>query len=57
MTTTAAVVAPIKTIGINGNDLHLPANNADSVMNKLKHELESIRLGVTDDRHGWNYVL
>ena len=56
-TGTAAVVAPIKTIGINGNDLHLPAYNADSVMNKLKHELESIRLGLTDDRHGWNYVL
>jgi len=56
-TGTAAVVAPIKTIGINGNDFHLPAYNADSVMNKLKHELESIRLGLTDDRHGWNYVL
>ena len=56
-TGTAAVVAPIKTIGINGKDLHLPAYNTDSLMNKLKHELESIRLGLTDDRHGWNDIL
>lgn len=54
---TAAVVAPIKTININGLDFTLPVYTEDSLMNKLKNKLEQIRLGKEADEHEWNYVI
>jgi branched-chain amino acid aminotransferase len=54
---TAAVVAPIQTIHINGIDFHLPGYGPQSVMNKLKQKLERIRMGIDDDLYGWNSVL
>lgn len=54
---TAAVVAPIQTIHINGIDYSLPKYNADKLLYKLKHKLEQIRLGVDTDVHGWNYII
>lgn len=54
---TAAVVAPIKIININGNDFSLPAYNENTLMNKLKDKLEQIRLGNEADAHGWNYII
>ncbi len=54
---TAAVVAPIQTIQINGIDYQLPIYKQDSVSNQLKQKLEKIRSGVDEDIHGWNYVL
>ncbi|MES1220923.1 MAG: branched-chain amino acid aminotransferase [Bacteroidota bacterium] len=54
---TAAVVAPIQTININGVDHHLPLYNHESLMNKLKLKLERIRAGREEDVYGWNYVL
>ncbi len=53
---TAAVVAPIKTININGIDFLLPKNE-DTRMNKLKIRLEKIRLGIDADEHSWNYII
>jgi branched-chain amino acid aminotransferase len=54
---TAAVVAPIQTIHINGIDYSLPVYHVDSLQNKLKNKLEQIRLGTDADVHGWNYIL
>ena len=53
---TAAVVAPIQTIGIEGIDYHLPAYNDTSVLNILKNNLERIRSGRQEDTHHWNFI-
>lgn len=54
---TAAVVAPISTIGIDNALYELPAYNENSVMFRLKHRLEDIRSGKAEDLYGWNDVL
>jgi branched-chain amino acid aminotransferase len=54
---TAAVVAPIAVININGIDHSLPAYNENSVHNKLKNQLELIRTGQVADVHEWNYIV
>jgi branched-chain amino acid aminotransferase len=54
---TAAVVAPIQTIQINGIDHQLPEYNEGSMLNKLKQKLERIRTGVEDDIHEWNFII
>ncbi len=54
---TAAVVAPIDTIGIDEVNYTLPAYNADSIMFRLKKGLEDIRSGRTEDIYGWNFVI
>ena len=53
---TAAVVAPIQTIQIDGINFHLPAYSHENIMFKLKSTLEDIRLGRSADVHGWNFV-
>lgn len=54
---TAAVVAPIGTIHINGIDYNLPGYSHESVLNRIKQRLERIRLGLDEDTYGWNYVI
>jgi branched-chain amino acid aminotransferase len=54
---TAAVVAPIGTIHINGIDYQLPAYKPENLLNKVKHKLEAIRAGVEEDVYGWNCVV
>ena len=54
---TAAVVAPISAIGIDGEILNLPAYHPGNVMFQLKKELEDIRTGKKEDRWGWNHVV
>jgi branched-chain amino acid aminotransferase len=54
---TAAVVAPISVIGVDGQLHHLPTYSNASVMFKLKKELEAIRTGKKDDLYGWNHVV
>lgn len=56
-TGTAAVVAPIETIHINGVDYTLPAYSKDSLHNKLKDQLELIRTGAVADVHEWNCII
>lgn len=51
---TAAVIAPIAVIGIDGKDYELPPYHKNSLMNRLKTSLESIRTGASADLHGWN---
>ena len=54
---TAAVVAPIGTININGIDYNLPGYSHENVLNRIKQRLENIRLGLEEDIYGWNYVI
>ncbi len=54
---TAAVVAPIQTIHLNGIDFHLPPYTQENISNKLKNELELIRTGELADRHNWNFII
>lgn len=53
---TAAVVAPIKTIHIEGIDFQLPEYTSESILYKLRQKLEAIRTGRETDLHGWNCV-
>ena len=54
---TAAVVAPIAKIGIDGEIFELPPYHDNSIMNRLKKELEMIRTGRKEDTNGWNHPL
>jgi branched-chain amino acid aminotransferase len=54
---TAAVVAPIQTICINGIDYHLPQYTGNSLHNKIKQKLNDIRSGREEDMFGWNCIL
>ena len=54
---TAAVVAPIKIININGVDFSLPKYDEGKLLYELKNKLEKIRLGIDADVHGWNYII
>ncbi len=56
-TGTAAVVSPIATINIHGNDYNLPAAGAESFQQRVKVKLNNIRLGFEPDVHGWNYII
>jgi len=54
---TAAVVAPVKTIHINGIDYNLPPYGSSNIMNRIKHKLEKIRAGEEKDVYGWNTII
>jgi branched-chain amino acid aminotransferase len=54
---TAAVVAPISTINIDGWDFTLPTYTDDQVMFRLKKKLDAIRLGKEADKFGWNTII
>ncbi len=56
-TGTAAVVAPIQTIHINGIDFHLPAYEPENLLNRIKQKLERIRTGIDADIYGWNWII
>ncbi|HEY8897307.1 MAG TPA: branched-chain amino acid aminotransferase [Niastella sp.] len=53
---TAAIVAPIATIHLNGIDHHLPAYGDNAVCFQLKNKMEAIRKGQDEDKHGWNFL-
>ncbi len=54
---TAAVVAPINTIHINGIDYSLQGYTPENILYKLKAKLDAIRAGTEADVHGWNYII
>lgn len=54
---TAAVVAPVASISIEGEAFELPALTEDSFMMKAKKKLSSIRLGLEPDVFEWNYII
>lgn len=56
-TGTAAVVAPIAVIQINGKDYEIPVAGPTSFQQQVKKKLHNLRLGVEADPYGWNYIL
>lgn len=54
---TAAVVAPIQVVGINGIDYKLPSYTSESVQNRVKSKLDRIRAGLDEDVYGWNSII
>ncbi|MDQ3681529.1 MAG: aminotransferase class IV, partial [Bacteroidota bacterium] len=54
---TAAVVAPIQTIHMNGIDFQLSPYRPENILYKLKNELELIRTGQVVDRRNWNFII
>ena len=54
---TAAVVAPIQTINIHGEDYTIALPGTSSFQLKVKQELQEIRSGAADDKHQWNYII
>jgi branched-chain amino acid aminotransferase len=50
---TAAVIAPIATIGFEGVDYQLPDRKDDDFSVKVYHEINQIRLGQIPDSRGW----
>lgn len=53
---TAAVVAPIEIINIEGKDYSCSIDD-DALMYQLQQELMAIRRGISPDTHGWNNLL
>ena len=54
---TAAVVAPIRTININGRDYQLPTYSDKSLSSRIKQKLDGMRLGTEEDLYNWNYIV
>jgi branched-chain amino acid aminotransferase len=54
---TAAVIAPIKTIGFEGVDYELPAPEASNFSDKVFKEISQIRLGEITDTRGWIFKI
>jgi branched-chain amino acid aminotransferase len=54
---TAAVVAPIDNIGIDGTDYKTPPYTDDSIMFRLKRKLTAIRCGKEKDIYNWNTIV
>lgn len=54
---TAAVVAPISTIGIHDRDYLLPGYRQESICNILKTKLQQIQSGVEKDLFEWNTIV
>jgi branched-chain amino acid aminotransferase len=53
---TAASIAPIGTIGVDGEDLALEVT-PEATMFRLRTALNDIRYGRTDDVHGWMHLV
>ncbi|MBK5280317.1 MAG: branched-chain amino acid aminotransferase [Bacteroidia bacterium] len=56
-TGTAAVVAPIAVIRMNGHDLEIPVAGSNSFQQRVKQKLQNIRMGSEPDVHEWNYLI
>lgn len=54
---TAAVVAPIETIHINGTDRQLPQYSPENLHSRIKLRLDRIRKGQEEDIYGWNSIV
>jgi branched-chain amino acid aminotransferase len=56
-TGTAAVVAPIAVIHIDGVDYQIPAAGPTSFQLRVKEKLNNMRMGLEPDVYGWNYLI
>jgi branched-chain amino acid aminotransferase len=52
-TGTAATIAPIELIGFEGEDYMLPPVSERKLSTKIHAQLEAIRFGKGEDKHGW----
>jgi branched-chain amino acid aminotransferase len=52
---TAAVVSPIASISIHGQNYSVPVVGPESFQLRAKKKLSDIRLGSEPDTHGWNF--
>jgi branched-chain amino acid aminotransferase len=53
---TAASITPIELIHIEGTDYSTYISE-DALLYRLRQRLNDVRNGLTEDRHGWNYVI
>jgi branched-chain amino acid aminotransferase len=53
---TAAVIAPIKTIAIEGKEYECTVSD-NAMMYELKNDLFKIRRGLAEDTNNWNYIV
>jgi branched-chain amino acid aminotransferase len=56
-TGTAAVVAPIAVINIDGKDYQIPVAGPTSFQLQVKEKLNNMRMGLEPDPYGWNYIV
>lgn len=56
-TGTAAVVAPIAVIHIDGVDYQIPQAGPTSFQLQVKEKLNNMRLGLEPDPYGWNHLI
>lgn len=56
-TGTAAIVAPIAVINIEGKDYEIPAAGPTSLQQLIKEKLNHMRLGLEPDTYGWNFIV
>lgn len=56
-TGTAAVVAPIAVIHIDGVDYQIPEAGPTSFQLQVKEKLNNMRLGLEPDPYGWNHII
>jgi branched-chain amino acid aminotransferase len=56
-TGTAAVVAPIAVIHIDGHDYDIPLAGPTSLQQQIKQKLNNMRLGLEPDKFGWNFLV
>ncbi len=54
-TGTAATIAHISTFGFEGKDYELPSVEGRIFSNRVAQELDNIKRGKTEDKHGWMY--
>ncbi|MEY2793156.1 MAG: hypothetical protein RJA76_1148 [Bacteroidota bacterium] len=50
---TAAVIAPIQSIGLNGKEFELPTRKEEDFSNRVFKEINEIRLGIKEDTRNW----
>jgi branched-chain amino acid aminotransferase len=56
-TGTAALIAPIEVVGINGTDYQLDHFAQTTIAKDLKQRLEAIRYGISADHENWNTII
>ena len=54
---TAAVIAPISLINIEGTDYPVNNYSGESISTKLKEYLEGLRIGIHEDVYGWSSII
>ncbi|MEO6849471.1 MAG: aminotransferase class IV [Mucilaginibacter sp.] len=54
---TAATIAPVGSISLNGEEYFLSDPQTREFSQKVRKELDAIKYGIIPDTHGWNYMV